>query len=183
MNIAKPLTTTHCIWATLLSPSGTTNSTPSPHPSQTCTVPPTPPSPSPTKRIANGAKSLATHAVATPPHAPFMPSPNGASPSVVPVARPPHHCVPITAAPDVRLSHLTISPLFSVPQHKPSPASASWLPTSTPAAYMREGTWCSSAVRSTPTPSASSATGNWTRCSNIYMPRLSPLFKTWPPPC
>ena len=40
-----------------------------------------------------------------------------------------------------------------------------------------------SAARSTLTPSDSLAIGNWMPCSNIYMPRLSPSFETWLPPC
>ena len=123
------------------------------------------------------------HTVDTPPHALFTPYPTSASPSVAPVAWPPHYYVPITAVHDAPPSHLTISPVFSTPQPKPSLASASPLLTSMPAACEPEEPWHFFAAWSTLTPSALSAAGNQMPCSDTCMPRLSPSFETWPPPC
>ena len=129
------------------------------------------PSPSTTKKIANGARSSAMPAVATPSHALSTPSPNGASASAKPAAQPPHRCAHTLAAPGAPLSLPTTSRRSFTPRPTPSPASVLPRPTSMHAAYARAGPWRSSVARSMPIPSASSAAGNRTRCSDTCMPR------------
>ena len=168
-----------------MSPSllATRNYTPSRRPAPTCTVPHMFPSPSTTRRIANGARSLAMPAAVTPPPALSTPSPVGASPSVGRVARHPRHCAPTPVAPAVPPSHPLTSPWSSAPPLTPFPTLVFPPTTSMPAASGQAGPWPYFVARSTPTPSVSWAAGNRTRCSGTCTPRLSPSSETWPRPC
>ena len=82
-----------------------------------------------------------------------------------------------TYARGTRRSTLTSTDLTMVLRSSPlTPFPTSVFPptTSTPAASGPAGPWPYFVVRSTPTPSVSSAAGNRTRCSSTCTPRLSP---------